>query len=120
MVVSEPFFVFLSDTRYEAGDLLSGVVLLDIEAPLAYKDILVTIKGVATAEFVIAHRQDITAGVEQVSSVVYKTETAKEEVYSANVVVSTVGPEGLSPGVHRFTFSHLLPNSLPASVELPR
>jgi hypothetical protein len=42
--IREPFFVFLVSSAFQPGDYMSGIAVLDLEKPLAVKDVIVGIR----------------------------------------------------------------------------
>ncbi len=81
-LVQEPSFVFLSDTRYQRGDLLSGVVVLDLETPLAATDLVVCVTGRATCEFVQTTSHEVSTMMETSVSTITSTKRSSFEVCS--------------------------------------
>lgn len=43
--VTETFFVLLVAAKFKPGDLVSGIVVLDIDAPLAVDEIVVSVRA---------------------------------------------------------------------------
>ncbi len=79
-LVQEPSFVFLSDTRYQRGDLLSGVVVLDLESPLEATDLVVCITGRAVCEFVLTTTHEAETVMETAVSTISSVKRRSFEV----------------------------------------
>jgi hypothetical protein len=42
--IREPFFVFISSSAFQPGDYMSGVAVLELETPLAAKEVVVGVR----------------------------------------------------------------------------
>jgi hypothetical protein len=121
--ITEPFYTFIGNAGAAPGGVVWGMVVMQLEKPLAAREVQVRLEGAAECHFSVPkthHRTVQRDGRTHTESYTkYHPKHAKHIIVDGTQTLHTP-PDGiLQPGLHRFRFSFQLPPNTPFSLKTP-